>query len=126
MLASLQQAALRKQMPVFVHVIALDMDTRVLAAFQEQGATLIGAADEAQLNAQFDFILENKILIRIDPADFAPGGVPTTTTSTVPEGGSSTSLVEGGAAEEPVTEPGGSGPDTSTVDSGAADESGTG
>ncbi len=69
--------------------------------------------------------LENKILIRIDPADFAPGGVPTTTTSTPPDGGSSTTLVEGGAAEEPVTEPG-AGTDTSTVDSGAADESGTG
>jgi hypothetical protein len=72
--------------------------------------------------------VENKILIRIDPEDFAPGGVPTTTTSSVPTDGTSTTLVEGGAEEEPVTEPGApeGGEDSGVVDSGAADESGTG
>jgi hypothetical protein len=72
--------------------------------------------------------VENKILIRIDPADFAPGGVPTTTTSSVPSEETSTTLVEGGAEEEPVAEPGapeGDG-DSGVVDSGAADETGTG
>ncbi|MEO5957543.1 MAG: VWA domain-containing protein [Opitutaceae bacterium] len=56
-------AALAKQTPVFTHIIALDIAPKVFAALQKQGATLIGAADESQLNAQFDFILEEKILV---------------------------------------------------------------
>lgn len=59
----IQQAAARKQTPVFTHIIALDIAPAVFAALQKRGATLIGAADEQQLHAQFDFILEEKILV---------------------------------------------------------------
>lgn len=45
--------------------------------------------------------LENTILVRIDPADFAPGGVaPSTTTTTADDGGTGTTVLEGGAADE--------------------------
>ena len=62
-LADLNKTSLRQQRPVFTHVIALDLKPAVLAALKKQGATLIGAADEAQLNEQFDYILEEKILL---------------------------------------------------------------
>jgi hypothetical protein len=57
------QSAERKQVAVFTHVIALDIKPSVFAALKKEGATLIGANDEAQLNAQFDFILAEKILV---------------------------------------------------------------
>ena len=62
-LRMLNEVSDRKQTPVFTHIIALDIKPDVFAALKKQGATLIGAADEAQLNAQFDFILEEKILV---------------------------------------------------------------
>jgi hypothetical protein len=62
-LKSIAQAAERKQVAVFTHIIALDIKPAVFAALKKQGATLIGANDEAQLNTQFDFILAEKILV---------------------------------------------------------------
>lgn len=45
--------------------------------------------------------LEDKILMRVDPGDFAPGGVaPTTEPSTVPGDPTATTVLEGGAADE--------------------------
>lgn len=44
--------------------------------------------------------LEDKILSRIDPADFAPGGVPTSSTSSVPGVSTDSNPVDGGAADE--------------------------
>jgi hypothetical protein len=64
--AALQQinlAAERKQTAIFTHIIALDIAPATFAALKKQGATLIGAADETQLKTQFDFILEEKILV---------------------------------------------------------------
>jgi hypothetical protein len=62
-LAQLTEASTRKQTAVFTHIIALDIKPAIFAALQKQGATLIGAANETQLNQQFDFILEEKILV---------------------------------------------------------------
>lgn len=62
-LAQLNRAAEKKQTPLFTHIIALDIAPATFATLKQQGATLIGAADEAQLNSQFDFILEEKILV---------------------------------------------------------------
>jgi hypothetical protein len=62
-LAQLLESGTRQQVSLFTHVIALDIKPAVFATLQKNGATLIGAADEVQLNAQFDFILEEKILI---------------------------------------------------------------
>jgi hypothetical protein len=62
-LEKLQSDGSRAQTPVFVYVIALDLDPRTFARLEKLGATLIGAANEGQLNAHFDFILEGKILV---------------------------------------------------------------
>lgn len=62
-LAQLNRAAEKKQTPLFTHIIAFDIAPSTFAKLKQQGATLIGAADEAQLNSQFDFILEEKILV---------------------------------------------------------------
>lgn len=62
-LADLNRAASQKKMPIGVHVITLDLNPRVFNGLKAQGATLIGAADEAELNARFDFILDQKILV---------------------------------------------------------------
>jgi hypothetical protein len=62
-LAQINRAAEKKQIALFTHIIALDIAPATFAALKKQGATLIGAADETQLNTQFDFILEEKILV---------------------------------------------------------------
>lgn len=71
--------------------------------------------------------VENKILMRIDPADFAPGGIAQTTT-TDPQS-TSTSVLTDGAADETEQMPGTddtTGTDDTVNTDGAADESGTG
>jgi Ca-activated chloride channel homolog len=62
-LTQIAEASARKQAAVFTHIIALDLKPDVFTALQKQGATLIGATDETQLNQQFEFILEDKILV---------------------------------------------------------------
>lgn len=62
-LKQINAAAEHKKIAVFTHIIALDVAPATFAALKQQGATLIGAADETQLNTQFDFILEEKILV---------------------------------------------------------------
>jgi hypothetical protein len=44
-------------------MLALDIPPKVFASLQKAGATVIGAADEKQLQSQLDFILENQILV---------------------------------------------------------------
>lgn len=62
-LVAIQKRGLASGQPVFVHVLALDIPPRVFASLRDAGATLVGAADEAQLQAQLDFMLENQILV---------------------------------------------------------------
>lgn len=62
-LTALQKQTQTQNQTVFVHVIALDIPPAVFASLQKAGATLIGAADEKQLQSQLDFILENQILV---------------------------------------------------------------
>lgn len=62
-LNDLLREATRLERAVFVHVIALDIAPGTFRLLKERGATLIGAADESQLQAQLDFILENRILL---------------------------------------------------------------
>ncbi len=62
-LRDLNQAAGRKKMPIGVHVVTLDLNPAVFNGLKAQGATLIGATNEVELNARFDFILEQKILL---------------------------------------------------------------
>lgn len=46
-----------------VHFIAFDVDAKVFASVKKLGATVVGAADEKQLNSQLQFILQKKILL---------------------------------------------------------------
>ncbi len=46
-----------------VHFVAFDVDARVFDSVKKQGATVVGAADEKQLNSQLEFILQRKILL---------------------------------------------------------------
>ena len=62
-LKALDKQGQGQNQPVFVHVIALDIPPAVFSSLQKAGATLIGAADEKQLQSQLDFILENQILV---------------------------------------------------------------
>jgi hypothetical protein len=62
-LTALQKQTQDQDQPVFVHILALDIPPAVFTSLQKAGATLIGAADEKQLQSQLDFILENQILV---------------------------------------------------------------
>jgi len=58
-----QQQAAAKQTAVSVHFVAFDVDAGVFSGVKKLGATVVGAADEIQLNKQLEFILEKKILL---------------------------------------------------------------
>jgi hypothetical protein len=48
---------------VSVHFIALDTDAKVFNPVKKQGATVVSASDEKQLNTQLEFIMQRKILL---------------------------------------------------------------
>jgi len=62
-LPQLNREAETKQTGLSVHFIAFDVDARDFEGVKKQGATVVGAADEAQLQTQLDFILQNQILL---------------------------------------------------------------
>jgi hypothetical protein len=62
-LPGLKKLAGQQGMSLSVHFVAFDVDARQFAAVKRQGATVVGAADEKQLNSQLDFILQQKILL---------------------------------------------------------------
>ena len=51
---------------LFTHFVAFDVAANVFAPLKKQGATVVAAADEKQLNQQLDFVLEEKILLEKD------------------------------------------------------------
>ena len=59
----INRSAQKKQNAIFIHFIAFDVDAKVFDSVKKQGATVAAAADETQLNAQLDFILQNQILL---------------------------------------------------------------
>lgn len=62
-LPRLKKQAEQKQAGLSVHFIAFDVDARVFDPLKKLGATVVGAADERQLNTQLEFILQRKILL---------------------------------------------------------------
>lgn len=62
-LPKLKQQAASKQATVGVHFVAFDIDAKVFEPLKRQGVTVVGAADEKQLNSQLEFILVKKILL---------------------------------------------------------------
>jgi hypothetical protein len=59
----IRQASEAKGATVFVHFVAFDVEAKVFAPLKKMGVTVVGAADEKQLNQQLEFILEEKILL---------------------------------------------------------------
>ncbi len=59
----LRRLAEQQKKSLAVHFVAFDVDAKVFSGVKKQGATVVGAADEKQLNAQLDFILQKKILL---------------------------------------------------------------
>ncbi len=45
------------------HFVAFDVNAAIFAAVKKEGATLVSAADEKQLNERLTFVLEEKILL---------------------------------------------------------------
>ncbi len=62
-LPRLKQQASQKGCDFSVHFVAFDVDAKQFEAVKKVGATVVGAADEKQLNAQLEFILQRKILL---------------------------------------------------------------
>jgi hypothetical protein len=58
-----QKSAENRGSTVFVHFVAFDIDAKVFNPLKKMGVTVLGAADEKQLNQQLEFILEEKILL---------------------------------------------------------------
>ena len=62
-LPGIKEEASRKQTPVYVHFVAFDVDAKQFSVVKQLGATVVGAADENQLNAQLHSILQERILL---------------------------------------------------------------
>ena len=62
-LPALKRQAEQKQTHLSVHFVAFDVDARQFSAVKRLGATVVGAADEKQLNTQLEFILKRQILL---------------------------------------------------------------
>jgi von Willebrand factor type A domain len=62
-LPRLQRDAQQKQTSLSVHFVAFDVDAKVFDRVKRLGATVVGAADEKQLDTQLQFILQRKILL---------------------------------------------------------------
>jgi hypothetical protein len=62
-LPRLQQQAEQKHTGMSVHFVAFDVDAKVFDPVKKLGATVVGAADEKQLNSQLQFIMQRKILL---------------------------------------------------------------
>jgi hypothetical protein len=62
-LPKLKEQAAEKQSVLSVHFVAFDVDAKVFDGVKKQGATVVGASNESQLEAQLKFILQRKILL---------------------------------------------------------------
>jgi Mg-chelatase subunit ChlD len=62
-LPALKRKAEQKNTSLSVHFIAFDTNAKVFNPVKEQGATVVSASDEKQLNSQLEFIMQRKILL---------------------------------------------------------------
>jgi hypothetical protein len=60
---ALKKVAESKKSSFSLHFVAFDVDADVFGDVKKLGATVVGAADEKQLNSQLDYILQSKILL---------------------------------------------------------------
>ncbi len=59
----LKRQADQKQTGLSIHFIAFDVDAKVFEGVKKQGATVVAASNESQLNTQLEYILAKKILL---------------------------------------------------------------
>jgi len=59
----LKEQAAQKQTTLSVHFVAFDVAAKAFDSVKKQGATVVAAADEKQLNTQLQFVLQKKILL---------------------------------------------------------------
>ncbi len=62
-LPGLKKQAAAKDTSISVHFVAFDVAAKIFDPLKKLGVTVVGAADEKQLNAQLEYILQNKILL---------------------------------------------------------------
>jgi hypothetical protein len=62
-LPRLKQQAAQQGASISVHFVAFDVDAKVFDPLKKEGATVVAAADEKQLNSQLQYILQRKILL---------------------------------------------------------------
>jgi hypothetical protein len=62
-LPRLKQQAEQQHQKISAHFVAFDVDAKVFDPLKKLGATVVGAADEKQLESQLEFILQKKILL---------------------------------------------------------------
>ncbi len=62
-LPRLKERATQSGAALGVHFVAFDVDAKVFEPVKKLGATVVAAADETQLNAQLQYILQQKILL---------------------------------------------------------------
>ncbi len=65
-LPELLRDAEKKSAVLYTHFVAFDVAASVFAPLKKYGATVVGAANEKELNGQLDFILQEKILLEKD------------------------------------------------------------
>lgn len=62
-LERLQKQARQSETSLAFHFVAFDVAAEVFKPVRDLGATVVGAADETELNAQLNYIVERKILL---------------------------------------------------------------
>ncbi|MDB6109397.1 MAG: hypothetical protein JWR69_1147 [Pedosphaera sp.] len=62
-LPGIRTAAEQKNAGISFHFVAFDVDAKVFDPVKKLGATVLGAANEQQLNTQLEYIFERKILL---------------------------------------------------------------
>lgn len=63
MMTKLKKEAEQKQATLSIHFVAFDVDAKEFEPLKKRGATVVGAANETQLNSQLQYILQRKILL---------------------------------------------------------------
>ncbi len=75
-LPALRKQVEKQQTVVGFHFVAFDVEASVFSPLKQLGATVVGAADERQLESQLRTILERKILLEEEePTDSASGAM---------------------------------------------------
>ena len=63
LMPKLSDDAIKAGHSIYFHFVAFDVNAAAFAGVKKQGATLVSAADEQQLNDKLTFVLEEKILL---------------------------------------------------------------